>query len=156
MARKRIVEMFGEDAVNDGYKVYTTIVDKNQVAANHALREALMEYDERHGYRGPESHYDLTPESNPDDVEKFLDTFSIIGDMRPAIITSIMDTSVIAEVSGIGRVEIPWAGISWARKYINENRRGAEPETAYDVLKTGDIVRVIPYHPRAGRLLLPM
>ena len=143
MARKRIVEMYGEDAVNDGYKVYTTIEDKNQVAANRALRDDLMAYDERHGYRGPESHYDLTPETDADEIEKFLDTFSIIGDMRPAIIIEVLDTSVIAQIRDIGRVEIPWEGISWARKYINVNRRGPEPKQAADVLNTGDIVRVI-------------
>ena len=36
-----------------GYKVYTTIDGRLQTAANRAVRIGLIEYDRRHGYRGP-------------------------------------------------------------------------------------------------------
>ena len=53
MARAELVSRYGEDAVNAGYKVYTTIDGRLQTAADRAVRIGLIEYDRRHGYRGP-------------------------------------------------------------------------------------------------------
>ena len=46
-------ESYGDNAYNDGYKVYTTITKKTQQAAQEALRTNVLDYDMRHGYRGP-------------------------------------------------------------------------------------------------------
>ncbi len=54
MARAYMEERYGEEAYTAGYKVYTTIDGTLQSAANRALRNALIAYDRRHGYRGPE------------------------------------------------------------------------------------------------------
>ena len=54
MARAAIVEQYGEPAYVSGLRVYTTIRRKDQEAANAALRQGVLEYDHRHGYRGPE------------------------------------------------------------------------------------------------------
>ncbi|WP_025771340.1 penicillin-binding protein 1A [Thioalkalivibrio sp. HK1] len=54
MARAYMEERYGEEAYTAGYKVYTTIEGPLQSAANDALRNALLAYDLRHGYRGPE------------------------------------------------------------------------------------------------------
>ena len=143
MVRREIINRYGDGGINDGYKVYTTVRDVNQRAANQALRKDLEAYDKRHGYRGPESHYELTEKTDADTIENFLEPFKIIGGMRPALVTEVKDNSVIAQIWGVGRVEIPWDGLSWARKYIDVNRRGAEPQTAADILKAGDIIRVI-------------
>lgn len=143
MVRREIVDRYGEDGVNEGYKVYTTILDKNQRAAKQALCDDLVAYDKRHGYRGPESRFELTEDKDANAMDQFLATFPVMCGMRPALITELKDTSAIAEVRDIGIVEIPWEGLSWARKYINENRRGAEPKTAAEILNPGDIVRVM-------------
>ena len=143
MVRLKLIEDYGEDAVNEGYKVHTTIQRVNQSTANRALRKALQEYDQRHGYHGPEHHLEITQEMDAEAVEQFLSTFSIIGNMRPAIITSILETSVVAQIQGTGRVEMYWEGMNWARRYISENRRGPEPKSAADIFQVGDIVRVM-------------
>ena len=142
MVRLEVIKNYGEPAVNDGLKVYTTIRDRNQLAANQALRKALIDYDQRHGYRGPESHFEPTGEPDTEAVEKLLETFSVIGDMQPAIVTEVMETSITAQVRELGDVVIPWEGLEWARKYLTENRRGPAPRTAGDILKVGDIIRV--------------
>ena len=142
MVREKLTNDYGEDAVNEGYKIYTTIRRMNQVAANVALRKALQEYDQRHGYRGPEQHLDLSQNTDPEKLEQFLSTFSIIADMRPAIITALMDTSAITQIQGVGKVELNWEGLNWARRYVSENRRGPEPKSAADIFQVGDIVRV--------------
>ena len=54
MVRARMEQTYGDDAYTAGYKVYTTLDGRLQAAANAALRQALLEYDARHGYRGSE------------------------------------------------------------------------------------------------------
>ncbi len=50
-----MVNRYGEQAYEDGYRVYTTITRKNQQAAQQAVRNNVLDYDMRHGYRGPAS-----------------------------------------------------------------------------------------------------
>src|SRR5262245_7668645 len=53
MARAEMVARFGQAAYTAGLKVTTTVDSRLQLAANRAIRNTLMAYDERHGYRGP-------------------------------------------------------------------------------------------------------
>ncbi len=53
MVRAEMVRRFGSAATTAGLKVTTTIDSRLQAAANRAIRDTLMTYDERHGYRGP-------------------------------------------------------------------------------------------------------
>src|SRR6478672_7905617 len=59
MARAAIVEQYGESAYVSGLRVYTTVRRTDQEAANAGLRAGLLEYDHRHGYRGPEGFVQL-------------------------------------------------------------------------------------------------
>ena len=59
MARQIVVEQFGEQAPQRGIKVITTIIRADQKAAYDALRQGVMQYARRHGYRGPERYLDL-------------------------------------------------------------------------------------------------
>jgi penicillin-binding protein 1A len=52
MARQEMFEKFGENAYTDGYKVYTTVTKTLQNAATDAVRNNIIQYDIRHGYRG--------------------------------------------------------------------------------------------------------
>ena len=54
MVRAALFEKYGEAAYSAGYRVTTTVDSTRQEAANAALRKALQEYEERHGYAGPE------------------------------------------------------------------------------------------------------
>jgi penicillin-binding protein 1A len=74
---------------------------------------------------------------------QILQTFPAIGGLYPALVVDVREQSAGVYLSGIGRVEIGWEGLSWARKYITENVRGPEPKTAADILEPGDVVRVV-------------
>ena len=52
MVRADIEERLGREAINEGYRVVTTLDSRLQAAAVDALRYNLHEYDRRHGYRG--------------------------------------------------------------------------------------------------------
>ena len=142
MVRRHMIEEYGEESYSAGYVVTTTIRDKPQVAANRALNRALLEYDERHGYRGPEQHYELTPDMAGDGWDQLLDAHAPIADLVPALIIEERGFAASAWVSGIGRIELDWNSLGWARRYINEDVRGPAPRTTGEVVRVGDLVRV--------------
>ena len=54
-----MIRRFGAEAYTAGFKVTTTLDSRLQKAANRAMHNTLLAYDERHGYRGPLAHVDL-------------------------------------------------------------------------------------------------
>jgi penicillin-binding protein 1A len=59
MVRQMIHERYPDEVYSRGFRVYTTILKEHQEAAYTALRRGLLDYDRRHGYRGPEGYADL-------------------------------------------------------------------------------------------------
>ncbi len=143
MIRSDLTKEQGDAAYNNGLTVTTTIRDRNQNAANQALRNALLAYDLRHGYRGPEHHIEEIQTKTEEKIEALLESFPTLGNLYPGIVTAVNEQSVSAHISGIGQVEINWEGLKWARKYISENRRGGVLKTAGEILSPGDVIRLI-------------
>lgn len=54
MARQYAIERFGDTAYTGGYRIYTTLDSELQPFARQALGHGLIDYDTRHGWRGPE------------------------------------------------------------------------------------------------------
>ena len=143
MVRADLYEQLGDEAYTKGYRVYTTIVDKNQIAANQSVQQALIGYDERHGYRGVESKVELSEEMAETDWEDILKSFSVVANLHPALVTAVNEKSVQAYLRDKGLVELNWDNLKWARKYLTENSRSAPPNQAKDILSPGDVIRII-------------
>lgn len=143
MARADLVSRFGEDAVNAGYRVYTTIDGRLQTAADRAVRIGLIQYDRRHGYRGPLKHVDLGTRSAGAQLEPLLASIAPIGDLTPAVVVSVAPQSARVYARGLGFAQIDWDGLSWAGRRISETRKGNPPKHAEDVVQRGDIVYVV-------------
>ncbi len=140
MVRAALEEELGEDAYVGGYRVYTTIDAARQSAANRALRKGLMEYDRRHGYRGPELR--VEPGADPDHNEALLSGLPVVGGMPPALVLEVDAEAVLAHAKGFGEIELPWSTLEWARPYVNVNRRGPAPKRPLDVVQPGDVIRI--------------
>ena len=54
LARRELENRYGADIYHLGYEVFTTVDSGQQASAIRALRRGLIDYDRRHGYRGPE------------------------------------------------------------------------------------------------------
>ena len=67
MVRESIVERYGEQAYTSGLAVYTTIDSRLQAVANQALSNGLLDYSQRHGYRGAIQRLEI-----PDSVQTIL------------------------------------------------------------------------------------
>jgi len=139
MVRARMESEY-DDAYTAGYRVYTTIHSAWQEHANEALRNALLAYDRRHGYRGPE--HPLTPSTQDRSPDKVPDDLFPIGNLIPALVKTVAEKSVQVVAPKIGEVELPWETLSWARRYEDTNHRGPKPEAASEILMPGDVIRL--------------
>ncbi len=144
LARRVAVERFGTDAYSAGYKVYTTVGARKQAAAQKAVMEGLLTYDQRHGYRGPEMQLSA-PETEGDFSAwlEILQDVPVYGDLEVGAVMDLEERSAQLLLADGERISLGWdQGLSQARRYINENARGPAPETAADVLAEGDVVRL--------------
>ncbi len=144
MARAEMVDRFGNEAYTAGYAAYTSVDSRLQRAATRALRHALLEYDRRHGYRGPEQRIPLDPQAAEADWDDLLSDKKVVGGLTPGLVTAVDDKSASVYLGEGQSIQIDWQGLSWAKPYINEDHRGAAPKTATDVLAPGDLIRIAP------------
>lgn len=86
MARAEMVGRYGSEAYTEGYKVITTVRSDLQNAASQSVRDGLIDYDQRHGYRGPETRL---PGQTRDAWLKHLGQQRSIGGLEPAIVTQV-------------------------------------------------------------------
>ena len=142
MVRAEMVSRFGEAAYVDGYKVYVTI-DKNlQHAANKAVKDGLLAYDRRHGYRGATAHIDIEAYSNLEKQLEFIGTLSKVGPLEPALVTTLREQEADLLLANGELITLPWEGMAWARPYITDRKRGKEPITSSDILTPGDLIYI--------------
>lgn len=146
MVRSKMHALYGDDIYTSGMHVYTTINSQQQRAANLAVKNALHQYDRRHGYRGVLGHIELTNVDTLDKAFTPLKGYKDIGETQAGLVTGIQKKSIKVLKRDGQTIDIQWDGLSWAWPYINENRQGRKPNTASDILTLGDIIRVRQKH----------
>ena len=142
MVRQQVLKRLGNDALTEGYVVKTTIDSRRQQEAVAAVRNGLIAYDHRHGWRGPEGHQDLPASPSPADLAHALGGYSEIAGMEPGIVTAVSPDTATVHLDSGDDVQIGLDAVSWARKYINDSQIGPKPKSVGDVLKRGDIIRL--------------
>ena len=142
MARQYVLQRYDQKAYTEGLNVYTTINAKDQQAANQALRDGLLTYDQRHGYRKPVGHEELHGKIDPEALDDVLKDYHQVADLIPAVVVKVDEKAINVYSQDGVTVAIGWAGLSWARPYIDENSVGPEPKKASDIVTEGDIVYI--------------
>ncbi len=166
MAHKEMIERYGKElAYTGGYKVFTTVTNKLQQAAHDAVTNNLLRYDQRHGYRGAilslrpklaeetklnkreiaNDNIELLQEPNLltiDEISIALDKVNYYQMLVPAVVTEINERSVNITLRDNKEAIIPWAGMAWARPYINDQKQGLPPKKASDIFHYGDVILV--------------
>lgn len=142
MARSFALEKFGNEALQNGLTIVTTLESTLQQQANLAVRHGLQDYERRHGYRGPIK----TIEANLlEDREALLETLKNIrnyGDLKTAVVTGFEDTTTQAFSQEGKALNIDFSTMKWAAPYIDVNRKGKKPKKPQEVLQVGDIIYV--------------
>ncbi|QUM79096.1 PBP1A family penicillin-binding protein [Moritella sp. 5] len=146
MVRSEMISRYGEEqAYTRGLNVYTTVHSDRQTAATTALINNLLNYDLRHGYRGP-----LGQAWTNDKVLSNEDILLLLKDkpsykpLQPAVIMVVKEQQVEALLANGDQVTVSWDGLKWARPFISDKKQGPAPQTADTIVNAGDIVLLRP------------
>jgi penicillin-binding protein 1A len=139
MVRQAIYDAYKEEAYTRGFRVYTTLSKVHQDAAYRALRQGVLEYDERQNYRGAEGYFDLPKEEVGEEaLEDALQEELESDDIYPAIVLEVDTKTVKAYRKGGEFVAIAGDGLKFASRMIG-NRAPAKVR-----LRRGALIRVQP------------
>ena len=151
MVRSEMLKRYGEGTYTDGYQVVTALDSRLQKAANYSLRNGLLEFTRRRGYRGPITAIDLSDEilatpvtEWPVGIREMLEQYAP-GGLSVALVTAVHENNTASILLRGGKTDtLPWSGIRWANPFINRDTFGPAPETAAEVLAPGDLIYVMP------------
>ena len=139
MARQLVYEQFKEDTYTRGLNVYTTITKADQDAAYLALRKGVMDYEKRHGYRGPEAYIDIpkTKAEADDAIETELADHPDSDDIIAAMVLQASPKSLQAVTSTGEEITITGSGLTFGNAWLSEK---AAPNRR---IKRGAVIRVM-------------
>ncbi len=108
LARQLAFDLYQEDIYSAGLKIYTTIDPVHQAAANAALEKGVVDYDRRHGFRGPERVIDLPDDPQAVDaaVDAALDDSPDIGRFLAAVVLEAGPKRVVLSRGDVTPIEI--------------------------------------------------
>ena len=147
MVREKMLEKYGQGAYEGGLSVITTISSDLQRSARRAVREGLIAYDRRHGYRGPEGKLSREQLLSSSSLAKSLSEFSDLKDMKVGVVTDIADNQILVWNQEIGEISIPYEYLKWGRRYIDRDTLGKTPTSAKEIFDIGDVIRIAPENP---------
>ncbi len=150
--RKQIVDLYGVEALYDGGLAVRTSVDPNlQKQAGEALRRWLVEYDQRHGWRGAIDQMEVAGEwvepfrEKVDDLKNARKVADDMAPWRPALVLSAGAREAEIGFEDGETAIIPLELMRWAREHISANDLGEEVQSVAEVLKRGDVVYTVKY-----------
>ncbi|ARJ41599.1 carboxypeptidase/penicillin-binding protein 1A [Pantoea alhagi] len=144
MVRQEMLKRYGENAYSDGFKVYTTVTRKLQLAAQEAVRNNVLDYDMRHGYRGPANVLWRVGELAWDHTRilKTLKALPVYGPLWPAVVTTANSNEATALMRDGSSVSLTMEGVRWARPYKSDTLQGPTPRSVTQVLQPGQQIWV--------------
>lgn len=121
MVRQAIYEKYKENTYTQGIKVFTTIRQQDQLAAYQAVRNGVLEYDRRHGYRGPEGFVDLKKDRSEEYLEESLQDFADDDDLIPAVVLEASSRLVRAYCKGGEMAEVSGEALRFAQRALGKS-----------------------------------
>lgn len=137
MARLLMVDRYGDATYTSGFKIVTTVRKLDQEVADQSVRQGVLDYDRRHGWRGPEDEVELPPASQQQDdvLEETLQDYDEVNGLLPAVVLTAEAKGVRVFAKGEGILEITGDGLAMVHKALTD-------KTAKRKLKPGSVIRV--------------
>ncbi|EDZ98622.1 penicillin-binding protein, 1A family [Burkholderia sp. H160] len=139
MVRQMMYAQYREEAYTRGLNVVTTIDSADQDVAYRAVRKGLMDYERRHGYRGPEAFIDLPVDA--DEREQAIDDALLEhpdnGEIIAAVVTAASPKQVQATFIDGNVATIEGDGLRYAQFALGPR---AQPGQR---IRSGAIVRLV-------------
>jgi penicillin-binding protein 1A len=136
MVRQALAEHYPDDVYSRGFRVYTTIRKADQEAAYTALRKAVLEYDRRQGYRGPEGYAQLPANPEEDDFEEALADHQDSDDLIAAVVLAADSKQVQAALRTGEKISVSGEGVRFAAPRLDP-KTGAQRR-----IRRGAIIRL--------------
>ncbi|MCK4940269.1 MAG: transglycosylase domain-containing protein, partial [Rhodospirillaceae bacterium] len=143
--RRELADKFGENRLYEGgLSVHTTLEPRLQEIAIKALRQGLISYDRRHGWKGPLATIDpaKTIDGGFATALAQMEPPRGAGEWKLAVVTAVGEAAAKVLLKGGDGGSIPLREMKWARKWIKGELRGPSIKTPKDVFKVGDVVLV--------------
>ncbi|RQO35021.1 penicillin-binding protein [Herminiimonas sp. KBW02] len=139
MTRQLVYEQFKEETYTRGLNVFTTITKADQDAAYLAVRRGVMDYEKRHGYRGPESFIEIPDNKEEAEaaIEVELANHPDSDDLVAAVVLEATPKLVRAVLVSGEEIQIEGAGLTFAANLLSEK---AAPNKR---VKRGAVIRVM-------------
>ncbi|HWW04191.1 penicillin-binding protein 1A [Collimonas sp.] len=139
MVRQMLYAQFKEDTYTRGLSVTTTLNAADQQAAYDAVRKGVMDYDRRHGYRGPEATIELPAAGDERDqaIEDALADKPDNDDILPAVVLSADSKQVQVMLRNDSAVTISGEGLRLAASALS-SKAGKNLR-----IQRGSVIRVI-------------
>ena len=134
--KRKIVDIFGEyELYNGGLSIRTSLDSDLQLLTTTSLQQGLMDYDKRHGYRGP---LDNIEDSNWHQL--VLEKFKKPSIFRLGRVKKVSSKTISIENNNQEIFSINLDDNTWLRKYINNNYVGKKILNFNDILKINDVI----------------
>lgn len=149
--RRELAKLYGEQTLYaGGLSVRTTLDPDIQAAASTALRNGLLAYDRRDGWRGPITRFD----SLDGWQEQLEDVRTPPGgeEWDLAVVLSAGAEAVDVGLADGSKGQIPLSELRWARKVKDGKFVGPSIQKASDALSPGEVVLVEPLDEKASSL----
>ncbi|PRE05105.1 penicillin-binding protein 1A [Burkholderia multivorans] len=139
MVRQMMYAQYREETYTRGFNVITTIDSADQQVAYTALRKGIMDYERRHGYRGPEGFIELP--SAADEREQAIDDALLEhpdnGELIAAVVTAASPRQITVAFIDGSSATIEGENLRFAAGALSAN---AQPNRR---IRPGAIVRVV-------------
>ncbi|AZQ49835.1 penicillin-binding protein 1A [Burkholderia cenocepacia] len=139
MVRQMMYAQYREETYTRGFNVVTTIDSADQQVAYTALRKGIMDYERRHGYRGPEGFIELP--AGADDREQAIDDALLEhpdnGELIAAVVTAASPRQITVAFIDGSTATIEGDNLRFASGALSAN---AQPNRR---IRPGAIVRVV-------------
>ena len=130
MVRQEMIARYGEDVLNKGYHVTTTIDPALQAAADKAVIDGMRVYDHRHGWRKPEQKVEIPAGADSKAIARLLRGTPAQNGLLPAVVTGSSGNGLQVVLADGSELTLGSAATGWTGK------SGAA------LAQRGDVVRV--------------
>ncbi len=143
--RRELVRLYGEEKLyQGGLSVRTTLDPRLQNAADTALRQGLIDYDRRHGWRGPVAKLKLETAEWTSQLAEVAAPKGALAPWRLAVVLGVGGGGAQIGLADGGEGVLPMTELAWARPPLEGQKVGPAPKSPGEVLEVGDVVMVEP------------
>lgn len=139
MVRQMMYAQYKDETYTRGLNVITTVDSADQDAAYHAVRKGVMDYERRHGYRGPEGYVELPAPGDDRDqaIDDALTDHPDNGEIVAGVVTAASAKEVQAQFLDGTEATINGDGLRFVAAALSPRASGALR------IKPGSIVRLM-------------